>query len=181
MWRYYGIVCVLAIVCSGCRDGEYDASYLYDDISKHLCERRVYAYGASVASIVVLVCSPKVTQIHDRLFQQRTGYVYQSSHPHAFVLMMPYTADARLDTTYRAGPWSVVLEQHERAVPAREVYQTALDPEYQYLMGKYYNRLFDVYAVVFHEEPELPCRIVVQHPEHCLMCQFTCSDSCTSL
>jgi len=141
-------------------------------IADYVSVQRVYDHLSSVVSVVVVWCSSDIVEIHDTMYHERVGCPYTHQHPHCFILMMPYDTHARIHTTYHPGNWAIKLDNGDNIVLPEHVYRTYLDPEYRYILGPYYNRFFDVYAVTFHQEPHAPFSIILQSPMYRLTSSF---------
>ena len=165
MFRFFPL-CMILTLMPGCAWNALWQSQCtvrcYYDVDSYIRSYRMYQDFASTISTVVLWCSPEVTALHDQLYYERTGCTFNGKHPHAFVLLMPYSDDIQLQTDYRLGQWAVTLEYNDQVVAPQTVYRSRLDPEYQYLLGQYYNQFYTVYAVAFNQAPQIPFMITLR-------------------
>lgn len=165
-WIYSIMACLLLSGCAHhiCNILPLPQEHRYPNVADYIRTQRIYDQFQSVMSCVVLWCSEDITALHDQWYYERTGTPYRKAHPHALILMMPYHNNCQLQTNNRRGTWGITLQQENAIVPTYSVHRTSLDAEYRYIMGRYYNHFYNVYAVTFTTQPQKPFTITVQSP-----------------
>lgn len=146
------------------------------DARQYIRSQGYYDYFSTVILYDALWLSPEVRNIHNKLYQVRTGYEKQKPRvlhrTEFYVLLGPQAENPLCSLSGEASQWSIVLRMNDHVYQPIICERIEPDPEYRYILGDHLTQFRDVYRVVFDVQPNECMELVLQSPEYRVTLQW---------